>query len=106
MAYSPDRKGEHPQAYLQDSKGVIHANGFAGYDKLYDDTRVEAACWAHVRRKFCDISQSHPSPIAGKAIRRKGALYVIEAQIRGQPTERRRKIRMAQTQPLLDDMRR
>ena len=106
MAYSPDRKGEHPQSHLQDFNGVIHADGFAGYDKLYNGARTEAACWAHVRRKFYDISQSHPSPIADEAIRRIGALYAIEAQIRGQPPDRRREIRMAQTQPLLDDMRR
>jgi hypothetical protein len=106
MAYSPDRKGEHPQAHLQDFTGVIHADGFAGYDKLYGDMRVEAACWAHVRRKFYDISQSHPSPIAGEAIRRIGVLYAIEAQIRGQLPEHRQAIRMAQTQPLLDDMHR
>jgi transposase len=59
-----------------------------------------------VRRKFYDISQSHPSPIAGEALRRIGELYAIEAQIRGQPPDRRRDIRRAQTQPLLDDMRR
>jgi transposase len=106
MAYSPDRKGEHPQQHLKNFSGVIHADGFAGYDKLYDGTRIEAACWAHVRRKFYDISQSHPSPIAGEAIRRIGALYAIEAQIRGQPPDQRRAIRMAQTRPLLDDMRR
>ena len=106
MAYSPDRKGEHPQQHLQDFHGVIHADGFAGYDKLYQGTRTEAACWAHVRRKFYDISQSHPSPIAGEMLRRIGALYAIEAQIRGQPLDRRREIRITQTQPLLDDMRR
>ena len=106
MAYSPDRKGEHPQAHLQNFAGVIHADGFAGYDKLYNAARIEAACWAHVRRKFYDISQSHPSPIAGEAIRRISALYAIEAQIRGQPPDRRREIRMAQTKPLLDDMHR
>jgi transposase len=59
-----------------------------------------------VRRKFYDISQSHPSPIAGEALRRIGALYAIEAQIRGQQPDRRREIRRAQTQPLLDDLRR
>ena len=59
-----------------------------------------------MRLKFYDISQSHPSSIASEAIRRIGALYAIEAQIRCQPAERRREIRMAQTQPLLDDMRR
>ena len=104
MAYSPDRKGQHPQDHLCGFKGVIHADGFAGYDKLYDGTRIEAACWAHVRRKFYDINQSHPSPIAGEAIRRIGALYAIEAQIRGQPPDRRREIRRAQTKPLLDDL--
>lgn len=59
-----------------------------------------------MRRKFYDISQPHPSPIAGEALRRIGMLYAIEAQIRGQPAERRREIRVAQTQPLLDDMHR
>jgi transposase len=106
MAYSPDRKGEHPQEHLQNFNGVIHADGFAGYGKLYHGPRTEAACWAHVRRKFYDISQSHPSPIAGEAIRRIAALYAIEAQIRGKPPDRRREIRMTQTQPLLDDMHR
>lgn len=41
-----------------------------------------------------------------RMVRRIGALYAIEAQIRGQPPDRRCAIRMAQTQPLLDDMRR
>jgi transposase len=27
--YSPDRKGEHPQAHLKDFRGVIHADGGA-----------------------------------------------------------------------------
>ena len=59
-----------------------------------------------MRRKFYDISQSHPSPIAGEAIRRIAALYAIEAQIRGKLSDKRRKIRMTQTQPLLDNMHR
>ena len=59
-----------------------------------------------MRRKFYEISQLHPSPIAGEAIQRMGALYAIEVQIRGQPSDRRQEIRMAQTQSLLDDMRR
>ena len=60
----------------------------------------------HVRRKFYNIRQSHPSPIAGEAIQSIGTLYVIEAQIRGQPPDRRHQIRMTQTRPLLNDMRR
>jgi transposase len=51
--YSPDRKGEHPQAHLKQFRGVIHADGYAGFNELFVGGRiVEAACWAHVRRKF------------------------------------------------------
>ena len=43
--YSPDRKGEHPQAHLQDFRGVIHADGYAGFKELFAGNRItEAAC--------------------------------------------------------------
>ena len=100
MAYTPDRRGEHPQSHLQAFDGIIHADGFAGYDKLYvDGTRVPAACWAHVRRKFHDITQSHPSPTAGEAVRRIAALYAIEAEIRDQPPDQRLATRVERTTP-------
>jgi hypothetical protein len=54
--YSPHRKGEHPQAHLKDFRGVIHADGYAGFNELFVGGRiVEAGCWAHVRRKFFDV---------------------------------------------------
>jgi hypothetical protein len=31
FAYSPDRKGEHPQAHLADFTGVLQADAYAGY---------------------------------------------------------------------------
>lgn len=55
FAYSPDRKGEHPAGHLQNYSGILQADGYAGFNKLYEQGRiVEAACWAHVRRKFHD----------------------------------------------------
>lgn len=55
FAYSPDRKGEHPAGHLQKYSGILQADGYAGFNKLYEQGRiVEAACWAHVRRKFHD----------------------------------------------------
>src|SRR5579872_7522270 len=64
FAYSPDRKGEHPAGHLQNYQGVLQADGYAGFNKLYETGRiVEAACWAHVRRKFYDLYQAHRSPI-------------------------------------------
>jgi hypothetical protein len=43
--YSPDRKGEHPIAHLQAFTGVLHADGYAGFNGLYQSGRIiEAAC--------------------------------------------------------------
>ena len=33
--YSPDRKGKHPQAHLKNFRGVLHADGYAGFKDLY-----------------------------------------------------------------------
>jgi Transposase IS66 family len=63
--YSPDRKGEHPQAHLKEFRGVIHADGYAGFNELFVGGRIlEAGCWAHVRRKFFDVHAATGSPIA------------------------------------------
>lgn len=101
--YSPDRKGEWPLAHLQDFTGVLQADGYAGFERIYArGDVVEAACWAHVRRKFYDIYVANDSPIAAEALARIGALYVIEADIRGRPPDQRKAARQARAGPLLD----
>lgn len=89
FAYSPDRKGEHPVEHLREFSGVLQADAYAGFEPLYATQRkpgriLEAACWAHARRKFYDIFVANHSPIAGEALRQIGKLYEIEADIRGQ----------------------
>jgi transposase len=107
FAYSPDRKGLHPRTHLKIFRGILQADGYAGFDKLYNDADPrhpiqEAACWAHVRRKFYDIQVATDSPLAIAAIQRIGELYGIEEQIRGQAPDIRREIRQARSGPLLD----
>jgi transposase len=105
FAYSPDRKGEHPRQHLETFRGVLQADAYAGFHHLYDTGQIiEAACWAHVRRKFFDLEQAHQSPIAREAIQRIAALYAIENDIRGKPPDERAKIRQARARPLLDDL--
>jgi len=105
FAYSPDRKGEHPQRHLADFSGILQADGYAGFTKIYDGGRVlEAACWAHVRRKFVDLHELHESPVAAQALDRIGALYVIEREIRGRLPHERRAVRQERSRPLLDAM--
>jgi transposase len=107
FAYSPDRKGLHPRAHLKDFCGILQADGYAGFDKLYNEANPnhpikEAACWAHVRRKFYDIQVANDSPLAKTTLERIGELYGIEADIRGQSADIRREIRQARSGPLLD----
>jgi transposase len=106
FAYSPDRKGEHPQAHLSHFSGTLQADAYAGFDHLYESGRIrEAACWAHVRRKFYDLQVAHKSPVAQEALERIGALYAIEDEIRGRPPNERREIRQARARPLLESLR-
>jgi transposase len=105
--YSPDRKGEHPREHLKDFRGVLHADGYAGFRELYErkgadggPAIVEAACMAHVRRKFFDVASAGSAPIAEEALRRIGELYDIEREIRGSPPEVRRQTRLDRSQPL------
>ena len=105
FAYSPDRKAEHPVNHLRDFRGVLQADGYAGFNRLYEQgTIVEAACWAHVRRKVYDLYQAHASPIAEEALKRIGALYDIEKEIRGRPPDERRQIRQERARPLLESL--
>lgn len=106
--YSENRKGENPKRHLDGFAGVLQADAYAGYDKLFADGRIiEAACWAHCRRKFYEVNerQDHaPGTVAHQALLRIGALYSIEQQARGHSAEHRHSVRQAQARPLLEQL--
>jgi transposase len=105
FAYSPDRKGEHPQSHLSNFTGTLQADGYAGFDQIYAAGRIqEAACWAHVRRKFYDLEVAHKSPVAAEALERIAGLYAIEREIRGRPPDERREVRNTRSRPLLESL--
>jgi len=109
--FSPDRKGEHPQRHLATFSGVLQADAYGGFKKLYAPgtdgaSRIrEAACWAHLRRDFHDLWKSTGSPIAKEALDRIGALYDIERNIAGKSAETRRQLRHNHSRPLVDAFR-
>jgi transposase len=106
FAYSPDRRGEHPRRHLTEFKGTLQADAYAGFNRLYETGRIqEAACWAHVRRKFFDLQEAHASPVAKEALERIGSLYAIESEIRGRPPEERQRERHTRSRPLLTALR-
>jgi transposase len=101
--YSPNRQGQHPREHLKRFTGILQADGYAGYGAIYESGHVlEAACWAHVRRKFYDIHVADRSPIAAEAISRIGALYAIEREVRGELAHKRRAMREQRATPVLD----
>ena len=105
FAYSPDRKGEHPASHLRNYRGILQADGYAGFKQLYEKGGiVEAACWAHVRRKFHDLYQAHRSPVAKEALERIAQLYGIEKDIRGRSPAERIEARQSRSRPLLVSM--
>ena len=105
FAYSPDRRGEHPREHLRQFSGILQADAYAGFHHLYEGGRIqEAACWAHVRRKFYDLQVAHASPLATEALKRIGELYAIESDIRGRPPEERLHARITRARPLLESL--
>ena len=103
---SPDRKGEHPEQHLREFHGTLQADAYAGFPQLYENGRMqEAACWAHVRRQFYDLQQAQASPLPTEALKRIGALYAIEREIRGRPPDQRQQVRNVRAKPLLESLR-
>src|ERR1700741_534516 len=86
--YSPDRGAEHPAAHMASFTGLLQADGYAGFEGLYDPARTrpgpitEVACWAHCRRKFFDVWEATKSPVAKEALDRIAAVYAIEDKAR------------------------
>jgi transposase len=103
--YSPDRRSEHPRAHLAPFQGILQADGYAGYARLYEQGVTEAACMAHVRRKFFDVHAATNAPLAQEALQRISLLYAIEADIRGRPPEARLAARQIRSAPLFIELR-
>ncbi|APJ84800.1 IS66 family transposase [Escherichia coli] len=105
FAYSPDRKGIHPQTHLACFSGVLQADAYAGFNELYRNGGItEAACWAHARRKIHDVHVRIPSALTEEALEQISQLYAIEADIRGMPAEQRLAERQRKTKPLLKSL--
>ncbi|WP_130090000.1 IS66 family transposase, partial [Escherichia coli] len=105
FAYSPDRKGIHPQNHLAGYSGVLQADAYGGYRALYESGRItEAACMAHARRKIHDVHARAPTYITTEALQRIGELYAIEAEVRGCSAEQRLAARKARAAPLMQSL--
>ena len=117
--FSRDRVGDHPERHLAHYGGILQADAYAGFNRLYEPDRepapiAEAACWAHGRRKFfvlADIASKARnkkpvvvSPLALQAVQRIDAIFAHERAINGQSAEQRLAYRREQIAPLVTDL--
>jgi transposase len=100
--YQSGRAGVHARAFLQDWRGELMVDDYAGYKALFTEGVTELACLAHIRRKFFDLQAANGSPIAAEALRRIGQLYAIEQGATN--AQQRHQLRQTQAQPLLADL--
>ena len=121
--YSRDRAGEHLQRHLEKYAGILQADAYGGYNKIYESDRrpspiQEAACWVHARREFfvlADLAVNARrkaqgktaaviSPMAFEALRHIDALFDIEREINGKSADRRRAVRQELSAPLVAEL--
>jgi transposase len=121
--YSRDRGGAHVEEHLSGWQGILQADAYSGYNRLYETGRtpgpiLEAACWAHARRPFfalADIEASARrraegkapapiSPLALEIVQRIDALFEIERGINGRSADDRHAARQHLSRPLIEDL--
>jgi transposase len=116
--YSRDRTGEHPERHLTGYAGILQADAYAGFLRLYAADRrpgpiTEASCWAHGRRKFFELADVAAkargqlpvlAPLAVEAVRRIDAIFDIEREINGRPIEQRLALRRERVASLVVEL--
>ncbi|VCZ23805.1 Putative transposase (identified by ISEscan HMM) [Escherichia coli] len=102
-------RGNTPEQHLRPFRGILQADAFTGYDRLFSAEReggalTEVACWAHARRKIHDVYISSKSATAEEALKRISELYAIEDEIRGLPESERLAVRQQRSKVLLTSL--
>lgn len=69
--YTPDRKGEHPQRHLPQYRGILEADAYGGWGKLYGQARS-------------------PRPLAGRTRADLGGICTSAAVVTARPLQRKR----------------
>src|SRR6056297_705172 len=100
--FAPSRAGKHARAFLQGWQGKLVCDDFAGYKAGFEQGMTEIACWAHARRKFCDLHASNKSSIAEQALGYIGQLYEIEMEANVLTAEERLAMRQTRAAPIID----
>jgi transposase len=105
--YSATREGKYAEQQLATYAGICQADAYSGFNGLFVAGRepgpiIEAACWAHSRRKFFELARLRKMPIAIEAVVRIDELFAIEREINGKRAALRLAVRRERSKPLVD----
>ena len=99
------RGGEYPRRVLENFRGTLVTDDYAGYNALHARGGiVEAGCMAHARRKLFEAYELNGSQIAGDAVKLIAKLYEIEAEIKALSSEDRWRIRQDRAKPVAEQL--
>ncbi|WP_460020574.1 IS66 family transposase [Magnetospira thiophila] len=123
--YSRDRTAEHPEIHLNGYGGILQADAYTGFNRLFEDDREPgplplALCWAHGRRKFFELAdlkaaarknskskgrtRTPVAPLALEAVTRIDEIFAIEREINGLSAGERLAVRRERSAPLVRDL--
>ncbi|MEZ5844034.1 MAG: IS66 family transposase [Hyphomicrobiaceae bacterium] len=121
--YSRNRGGAHVEEHLLRWQGILQADAYGGYNRLYEAGRtpgpiLEAGCWAHARRPFFALADIEAgarrkaegkapaliSPLALEIVLRMDRLFETERGIAGKSAEERRAVRQELSAPIIADL--
>ncbi|MEO2181006.1 MAG: IS66 family transposase [bacterium] len=107
--YEPGRGRDVPMRLLQDFKGHLVTDGYAGYKAITARAEVTGVgCWAHARRKFDEALKVQGGKKAGRAqyvLNEIRKLYAIERDIKCLSPNEKCEQRQARARPVVAKMR-
>ena len=82
--FTTSRSRDGPEKFLKGFKGYLQADAYSAYDRLFESQKIiEAACWAHTRRKFFDAVETDGR--ANEMLALIGELYVFWFNVKWNP---------------------
>lgn len=102
--YHPSREAKNVNKTLENFKGYLQVDGYAGYDQISRKADVKrVGCMAHIRRKF-DEAKDNDLARSQKALTYIQALYHIEAKAKKEnlDPDKRKELRLTEAMPIFN----